>query len=548
MPKRSLPPMPEWYPRGTALLRDPTLNKGTAFSDQERDVLGLRGLLPPHVATQDDQLARVLENFDRLKTPLSKYIMLSSLLDRNEALFFRVVMDHADTMMPIIYTPTVGLACQHFGHIYRRPRGLFITAADRGRMSQVMRNWPHRETAMIVVTDGERILGLGDLGANGMGIPIGKLSLYTACAGLHPWKCLPIMFDVGTNNESLLEDPLYLGLRQRRITGDAYDELVEEFIAATQEVFPGVIVQFEDFANHNAFRLLRRYRDRVSCFNDDIQGTASVAVAGILSALRVTGKTMSEQTFLCLGAGEAATGISDLLVNAMVEEGVDEAAARGRCWMVDSKGLVVANRGELAEHKRPYAHVHAPVSDFIGAVKALRPTAIIGVGAVPGTFNEEVVREMSRINERPVIFALSNPTSKAECTAQQAYEWSDGRALFASGSPFDAVTLPDGRHFVPRQGNNSYIFPGLGLALVVVGATRVTDTMFLAAARTLARCTTQADLDQGSLFPPLNAVRDVSARIAADVAEIALRDGLASIERPEDIEQAIRAEMYDPRY
>ncbi len=548
MPKRPLPPLPEWYPRGTALLRDPTLNKGTAFGDQERDILGLRGLLPPHVATQDEQLERVLENFRRLQTPLSKYIMLSSLLDRNEALFFRVVMDHADTMMPIIYTPTVGLACQQFGHIYRRPRGLFITAADRGRMSQVMRNWPHRETAMIVVTDGERILGLGDLGANGMGIPIGKLSLYTACAGLHPWKCLPIMFDVGTNNESLLEDPLYLGLRQRRITGDAYDELVEEFIDATQEVFPGVIVQFEDFANHNAFRLLRRYRDRVSCFNDDIQGTAAVAVAGILSALRVTGKTMPEQTFLCLGAGEAATGISDLLVNAMVEEGADEAAARGRCWMVDSKGLVVANRGELAEHKRPYAHVHAPVSDFIGAVKALRPTAIIGVGAVPGTFNEEVVRELARINERPVIFALSNPTSKAECTAQQAYEWSDGRALFASGSPFDAVTLPDGRHFVPRQGNNSYIFPGLGLALVVVGATRVTDTMFLAAARTLARCTTQADLDQGSLFPPLRAVRDVSARIAVDVAEIALRDGLASIERPEDIEQAIRAEMYDPRY
>ena len=548
MPKRSLPPLPEWFPRGTALLRDPTLNKGTAFSDQEREVLGLRGLLPPHVATQDEQLARVLENFHRLQTPLSKYIMLSSLLDRNEALFFRVVMDHADMMMPIIYTPTVGLACQQFGHIYRRPRGLFITANDRGRIAQVMRNWPHRETAMIVVTDGERILGLGDLGANGMGIPIGKLSLYTACAGLHPWKCLPIMFDVGTNNESLLADPLYLGLRQHRLTGAAYDELVEEFIAATQDVFPGVIVQFEDFANHNAFRLLHRYRDRVSCFNDDIQGTAAVAVAGILSALRVTGKTMPEQTFLCLGAGEAATGISDLLVNAMVEAGVDEAAARGRCWMVDSKGLVVASRGELAEHKRPYAHAHAPVSDFIGAVKALRPTAIIGVGAVPGTFNEQVVREMTRINERPIIFALSNPTSKAECTAQQAYAWSEGRALFASGSPFDAVTLPDGRHFVPRQGNNSYIFPGLGLALVVVGATRVTDTMFLAAARTLARCTTQADLDQGSLFPPLSTVRDVSARIAVDVAEIALRDGLASIERPEDIEQAIRAEMYDPRY
>ncbi len=548
MPKRPLPPLPEWFPRGTALLRDPALNKGTAFSEQERDVLGLRGLLPPHVATQDEQVARVLENFHRLQTPLSKYIMLSSLLDRNEALFFRVVMDHADTMMPIIYTPTVGLACQQFGHIYRRPRGLFITAQDRGRIAQVMRNWPHRETAMIVVTDGERILGLGDLGANGMGIPIGKLSLYTACAGLHPWKCLPIMLDVGTNNEALLADPLYLGLRQRRLTGAAYDELVEEFIAATQEVFPGVIVQFEDFANHNAFRLLQRYRDRVSCFNDDIQGTAAVAVAGILSALRVTGTALREQTFLCLGAGEAATGISDLLVSAMVEEGLDEAAARARCWMVDSKGLVVAGRGELAEHKRPYAHAHAQIPDFIGAVRALRPTAIIGVGAAPGAFDEDVVREMSRLNQRPIVFALSNPTSKAECTALQAYAWSDGRALYASGSPFDPVTLPDGRHFVPRQGNNSYIFPGVGLALVVVGATRVTDTMFLAAARTLARCTTQADLDQGSLYPPLSAVRDVSARIAADVADIALRDGLASIERPADIERAIRAEMYDPSY
>jgi malate dehydrogenase (oxaloacetate-decarboxylating)(NADP+) len=548
MPKRSLPPVPEWFPRGTALLRDPALNKGTAFSEQERDMLGLRGLLPPHVASQDEQVARVLENVRRLKTPLSKYIMLSSLLDRNEALFFRVVTEHADEMMPIIYTPTVGLACQQFGHIYRRPRGLFITAEDRGRMSLIMRNWPHREAAMIVVTDGERILGLGDLGANGMGIPIGKLSLYTACAGLHPWKCLPIMLDVGTNNEDLLADPLYLGLRHRRITGTAYDELVEEFVLATQDVFPGVVVQFEDFANHNAFRLLHRYRDRISCFNDDIQGTAAVAVAGILSSLRVTGQRITEQRFLCLGAGEAATGISDLLVRAMVEAGLDAAAARARCWMVDSKGLVTAGRTDLAEHKRPYAHAHAPLADFPSAVQALKPTAIIGVGAVAGTFTQEVVAQMARLNHRPVIFALSNPTSRAECTAEQAYAWSEGRALFASGSPFDPVTLPDGRHFVPRQGNNSYIFPGVGLALVVVGASRVTDAMFLTAARTLARCTTQADLDQGSLYPPLNRVREVSAQIAVDVAALAYRDGLATADRPEDIGEAIRSEMYDPRY
>jgi len=441
MPKRSLPPLPEWYPRGAALLRDPTLNKGTAFSDEERDILGLRGLLPPHVATQDEQLGRVLENFHRLETPLSKYIMLESLLDRNEALFFRVVMDHPDTMMPIIYTPTVGLACQQFGHIYRRPRGMFISAADRGRIEQVMRNWPYRQAAMIVVTDGERILGLGDLGANGMGIPIGKLALYTACAGLHPRLCLPVMLDVGTNNQALLDDPLYIGLRQRRLSGDALDEIVEEFMVASQRVFPGIVVQFEDFANHSAFRLLRKYRDRVCCFNDDIQGTASVTVAGILSALRVTGKPMSAQTFLCLGAGEAATGICDLLAAAMVDDGLTPEEARARCSMVDSKGLVVASRKDLAEHKKAYAHAHDPVPDFLGAVRALEPTAIIGVGATPGLFTREVIEEMTRLNERPIVFALSNPTTKSECTAEQAYQWSDGRALFACGSPFDPVTF-----------------------------------------------------------------------------------------------------------
>jgi malate dehydrogenase (oxaloacetate-decarboxylating)(NADP+) len=541
------PPLPEWFPRGTALLRDPTLNKGTAFTEDERDALGLRGLLPPHICTQEDQVARVLENFHRLQTPLAKYILIEALQDRNEALFFRVIVENPDEMMPIIYTPTVGLACQQFGHIYRRPRGLFISAADRGRIAQVMRNWPHREAAMIVVTDGERILGLGDLGANGMGIPIGKLALYTACAGLHPRRCLPVMLDVGTNNEALLRDPLYLGLRQKRLAGAGLDELVEEFVEATQEVFPGIVVQFEDFANHNAFRLLDRYRDRICCFNDDIQGTASVTVAGIFSALRVTRKKMSEQTFLCLGAGEAATGISDLLVSAMVAEGMDEPAARRRCWMVDSKGLVVATRQGLAAHKLPYAHDHAPIADFLGAVRALRPTAIIGVGATPGMFTRDVIEEMSRLNERPIVFALSNPTSKSECTAEQAYGWSGGRALFASGSPFDPVML-DGRRFVPRQGNNSYIFPGVGLGVVTVRASRVTDEMFMAAARTLAEHVSEADLAQGSLYPPLNHVRDVSAHIAAAVADVAYRSDLAGMERPADLLDYMRSQMYEPRY
>jgi malate dehydrogenase (oxaloacetate-decarboxylating)(NADP+) len=541
------PPLPEWFPRGVALLRDPTLNKGTAFTNPERDALGLRGLLPPHVCSQQDQVARVLENFHRLQTPLAKYILIEALQDRNEALFYRLIMENPDEMMPIIYTPTVGLACQQFGHIYRRPRGLFVSAADRGHIAQVMRNWPHREASMIVVTDGERILGLGDLGANGMGIPIGKLALYTACAGLHPRRCLPVMLDVGTNNESLLRDPLYLGLQQKRLAGAAFDELVEEFIQATQEVFPGVVVQFEDFANHNAFRLLARYRDKVCCFNDDIQGTASVAVAGVFSALRVTRKKMTEQTFLCLGAGEAATGISDLLVSAMVEDGMAVAEARRRCWMVDSKGLVVASRTGLAEHKKAYAHDHAPLPDFLSAVKALKPTAIVGVGATPSMFTREVIEEMSRLNERPIVFALSNPTSKAECTAEQAYAWSGGKALFASGSPFDPVTY-DGRRYVPRQGNNSYIFPGVGLGVVAVRSTRVTDEMFMAAARTLAASVGEDDLAQGSLYPPLNRVREVSAHIATAVAEVAFRNDLAGIQRPDDVLEYVRSQMYEPEY
>jgi malate dehydrogenase (oxaloacetate-decarboxylating)(NADP+) len=541
------PPLPEWFPRGTALLRDPTLNKGTAFSDAEREMLGLRGLLPPHISTQEEQVTRVLENFRRLQTNLAKYIMLESLQDRNEALFYRVVLENPDEMMPIIYTPTVGLACQQFGHIYRRPRGLYVSAADRGRIQQVLSNWPYREAAIIVVTDGERILGLGDLGANGMGIPIGKLALYTACAGVHPRRCLPVMLDVGTNNEALLADPLYVGTRRKRLAGAEFDELVEEFIEATQAVFPGVLVQFEDFANHNAFRLLKRYRDRICSFNDDIQGTASVTVAGIFSALRVTRKKFREQTFLCLGAGEAATGISDLLVAAMQADGLSENDARGRCWLVDSKGLVVAERKDLAEHKKPYAHAHAPVGDFIGAVKTLKPTAIIGVGATPNTFTREVIESMTQLNERPIVFALSNPTSRAECTAEQAYQWSGGKALFASGSPFDPVDF-NGKRYVPRQGNNSYIFPGVGLGAVAVAATRVTDDMFMAAARALAETVQTSDLDQGSLYPPLQAIRSASLCVATAVAEVAFRDGLAGIERPGDLAEYIRSQMYQPEY
>ena len=536
-----------WFPRGVTLLQEPSLNKGTAFTERERELLGLRGLLPPHVCTQTEQVARVLENFRRLPSTLDKYIFMSALHDRNEALFFRVVIENTDEMMPIIYTPTVGLGCQQFGHIYQRPRGVFVTANDRGQIRSMLRNWPHHDVAMIVVTDGERILGLGDLGSNGMGIPVGKLALYTACAGIPPTQCLPVMLDVGTNTAALREDPLYLGLAQPRLTGAAYDELVDEFIGAAREVFPGVVIQFEDFANHNAFRLLAKYRDRICTFNDDIQGTAAVALAGLYSALRVTKGELAQQRLLFLGAGEAATGIAELAVAAMVAVGVDEAQARRCCWLFDSKGLVVADRGDLAAHKQPFAHVHAPVTDFATAVRTLQPTGLIGVAAMASSFTREVIEEMTRLNERPIVFALSNPTSKADCTAEQAYAWSGVRALFASGSPFDPVTF-EGKTFVPRQGNNSYIFPGVCRGTIPLHSRRVTDEMFLASARALADQVTPQDLAQGSLYPPLCNVRDVSVHIAAAVAEVAYAQGHAGIERPADLAAHMRAAMYEPTY
>jgi malate dehydrogenase (oxaloacetate-decarboxylating)(NADP+) len=541
-------PLSPWFPRGVTLMHSPELNKGTAFSVAERDALGLAGLLPSHVCTQAEQVSRVLGNFRRLDNPLEKYIFMAALHDRNEALFFRVVTENPDEMMPVIYTPTVGLACQKFGEIFQRPRGVFVTARDRGHVRELLRNWPHRNVAMIVVTDGERILGLGDLGSSGMGIPVGKLALYTACAGVHPSQCLPVMLDVGTNNEAMRKDPLYLGLAQPRLTGDAYDELVDEFITAAREVFPGVVIQFEDFANHNAFRLLEKYRDRICTFNDDIQGTAAVAVAGILSALRVTGGPLDRQRILFLGAGEAATGIADLAVAAMVAGGADPAVARRCCWLFDSKGLVVAGRrADLAHHKLPYAHEHAAHVDLIGAIHALEPTTLIGVSATAGAFTKPVVEAMTRLNARPIVFALSNPTSKSECTAEQAYAWSGGNALFASGSPFDAVTIGS-RRWVPRQGNNSYIFPGVGLGAIAVRARRVTDEMFLAAAQALAAQVTGADLEQGSLYPPLAQVRPVSLQIALAVAEVAFAQGHAGIERPADLLAHVRSCVYEPDY
>jgi len=538
--------VPSDSPRGMTLLRDPLFNKGTGFTEAERDALGLRGFLPAHVLSMKDQVERVLTNLRSLPSDLEKYIALNSLHDRNEALFFRVVADNIDEIQPLIYTPTVGLACQRFGLIFQRPRGMFIGANDRGRIAELLGNWPY-PAKLIVVTDGERILGLGDLGANGMGIPVGKLSLYSACAGIHPEHCLPVMLDVGTNNEALLNDPYYIGMRQKRLSGAAYDELVEEFITAARETFPGVLIQFEDFANHSAFRLLHKYRDRIPVFNDDIQGTAAVALAGLFSALRVTGGKLTDQTVLFLGAGEAATGIADLVVSAMMAEGASEAEALRRTWLVDSRGLVVRSRLGLTEHKLRYAHDHAPVGDFLTAINTLKPTAIIGVAAVGGAFTPEVLQTMARINDRPIVFALSNPTSKAECSAEEAYRHTGGRALFACGSPYDPVVL-DGKTFVPRQGNNSYIFPGVGLGAIASGARLMTDEMFMAAAHTLAYLVSEADIQQGSLYPALPRIREVSAHIAAAVAEVAYKRGLATGHMPNDLIAYVQSQMYDPRY
>jgi malate dehydrogenase (oxaloacetate-decarboxylating)(NADP+) len=541
-PRASSSPLPT----GFGLLHDPLLNKGTAFTERERDALGLRGLLPPHVLSQEEQARRILTNLRRLSDPLDKFVALNALHDRNEALFFKVVSENLDEIMPLIYTPTVGLACQRFGHVFQRPRGIFIGINDRGRVADILKNWPY-PARMIVVTDGERILGLGDLGANGMGIPVGKLALYTGCAGIDPRICLPVTIDVGTNNAQLLADPYYIGLRQRRVTGEAYDALIDEFVAAAHEVFPGVVIQFEDFANHNAFRLLEKYRRNMPTFNDDIQGTAAVALAGLFSALRVTGGKLTDQQILFLGAGEAAIGIAELVVSAMTRNGLSEAEARRHCWLVDSRGLVVRGRDGLTEHKRRYAHDHAPVGDFLSAMRTLKPTAIIGVAAVGGTFTQPVLEEMARLNERPIVFALSNPTSQSECTAEEAYRWTGGRALFACGSPFDPVTLGD-TTFVPRQGNNSYIFPGVGLGAITSRTKQISDDMFMVAAHTLAHLVTESDLAQGSLYPALSRTREVSAHIAAAVAQSAYATGVADRTRPSDLLQDVSSQMYDPTY
>ncbi len=540
-------PLDETAQAGVELLRNPRLNKGTAFTEQEREAFGLRGLLPPHVSSIDEQAERYLTRMRKESTDLQKHMYLIDLQERNRTLFYHIVMNNLDEIMPLIYTPTVGKACQEHGHIFRRPQGLFISLNDKGRIADVLANWPVDDVEVIVVTDGERILGLGDLGASGMGIPVGKLSLYTACAGIDPERTLPITLDMGTNNQDFQKDPLYLGLRHPRVQGAEFDEFMEEFVNAVKERFPKTLLQFEDFGNHNAFRLLETYRTQIPSFNDDIQGTAAVTLAGIYGALRITGTPLTEQKIVFLGAGEAGIGIGELFVSAMVEDGLSEEEARLRCWFVDSRGLVVKSRTDLRPHKLAFAHDAEYKPDLLSAVQEVKPTAIIGVSGQPRMFTQPIIEAMAEMNERPIVFSLSNPTSKSECTAEEAYVWSDGRAIFASGSPFDPVDY-NGKHFVPGQGNNSYVFPGIGLGVVVAQATQVTDEMFLAAAKTLAKLTDEEDLGMGRVYPPLSDIREISAQIAKAVVKIAVRNGLARADLPEDPIDVIREKMYQPVY
>ncbi|MCO5553289.1 hypothetical protein L7F22_006810 [Adiantum nelumboides] len=536
---------------GLELLRDPQYNKGLAFTDKEREYHYLTGLLPPTVLTQQMQENRILHNLRMYQDPLHKYVAIMDLQERNERLFYKVLIDNVEEMLPIVYTPTVGEACQKYGSIFRRPRGLYISLKERGRVLDVIKNWPEKLVQVIVVTDGERILGLGDLGCQGMGIPVGKLALYTALGGIRPSACLPITIDVGTNNEALLNDPFYIGLRRRRATGEEYSSFFDEFMSAVKQAYgEKVFIQFEDFANHNAFELLAKYQRTHLVFNDDIQGTAVVVLGGLLAALKLSGGTLADHTFLFLGAGEAGTGIAELIALEIAKQGnVSLQEARRKIWMVDSKGLIVKSRLEsLQHHKKNFAHEHEDCRDLLSAVKALRPSVLIGSSGQRSTFTKEVLETLASYNEKPVVMALSNPTSHAECTAEEAYKWTQGRVIFGSGSPFDPVKLND-KLLVSGQANNAYIFPGTGLGVIISGAIRVHDDMLLVAARALAAQVSKENLDKGLVYPPFQHIRKISANIAAAVADKAYELGLATrLPRPADLVGYAESCMYSPQY
>nr|XP_020650610.1 NADP-dependent malic enzyme [Pogona vitticeps] len=536
--------------RGYDVMRYPSLNKGLAFTLEERQQLNIHGLLPPCFLSQEAQVLRVLRNFERQTSDLDRYILLMGLQDRNEKLFYKVLTSDIERFMPIVYTPTVGLACQQYGIAFRRPRGLFITPHDRGHIATLLKSWPETVIKAIVVTDGERILGLGDLGCYGMGIPVGKLALYTACGGVKPQECLPVMLDVGTDNEELLKDPLYIGLRHKRVRGQAYDDLLDEFMQAVTFRFGrNCLIQFEDFANANAFRLLNKYRNLYCTFNDDIQGTASVAVAGLLAALRITNNELSDHTILFQGAGEAALGIANLIVMAMEKKGITKEEALKKIWMVDSKGLIVKGRASLTPEKERFAHQHDEMKNLEEIVNKIRPTALIGVAAIGGAFTKKIITDMASFNKRPIIFALSNPTSKAECSAEDCYHLTEGRGIFASGSPFDKVTLPDGRTFFPGQGNNAYVFPGVALGVVSCGMRHISEDIFLTTAEVICQQVSQKHLEEGRLYPPLASIQDVSLKIAVKIVEQAYSNNTATFyPEPVDKEAFIRSQIYSTDY
>ena len=543
--------------RGAELLHDPSLNKDAAFTLEERAKYGLEGLLPPIVQTLPEQVQAELEHISSKSDPLEKYIGLMALLDRNETLFYRLMIDHLDQLTPFIYTPVVGLACQRFSHIFRRPRGLYLTANDRGQILHRLKNWPHPDVRLIVVTDNERILGLGDQGAGGMGIPVGKLALYTAGAGIHPRHCMPVCLDVGTDNGALLEDPCYLGARHRRLRGEPYDTLVEEFVQAVRQHYPNAILQWEDFKKGNAFRLLERYDNTLASFNDDIQGTAAVTVAGVLAGLRLIGENWRSQRLLLVGAGAAGVGIARLTRLAMASAGLPESEIRQKILLYDSTGLVRAGTPRQDPHKVPFALTveemaglgitNPEVTDLTTIAQAFKPTILIGTTAQPGIFSESLIRTMSASCKRPMIFPLSNPTSQAECTAKEAVTFSEGRALIGTGSPFAPVRF-DGRDHVIGQSNNVFIFPGVGLGGLISHASKITESMFLAAADALAAYTVANSNASDVLYPRMGELRAISKAIAAQVAAVARDSGLGMQKSNEQIAQEIEQFSWDPSY
>lgn len=529
-----------------ALINNPRLNKGTAFTLEEREQYGLHGLLPPNVSTMEQQVEWALDSIRRKPQDIDKYRFMASMLKRNERLHYRLLIDHIEELMPIVYTPTVGQACQEYAYQFRETSGFYVSIEHKGRIDELMNNWIDDDVRLIVVTDGERILGLGDLGVSGMGIPIGKLSLYTACAGIDPAHCMPITLDVGTDNIHFRNDPLYQGRREPRVRGEEYYAFIDEFIQAVMKHFPKALLQFEDFATHNAVELLERYHDRLLCFNDDIQGTASVALAGLFAATRITGTPLSELRVLFAGAGSAATGIASLLAIAMQQEGLSAEEARSRCYLTDSRGLITRDREMLTRHSAPFA-ADAPAMSLEQAIDTFKPHVLIGATGRGGTFTQTILAKMAELHEQPIIFALSNPTTKAECTAEDAYTATGGRAIFASGSPFKVVNIND-QIRVPGQGNNAYIFPGLGLGVLAAGVTRITDELLICAAHALAEAVSQGQLDVGCLYPPLKSIREVSHRIAVAVGRRAAELGLARGDVGEGFEQRVADMMYDPRY